>query len=65
MKVLINKNSQNCKLCGKAIKQYGKAHGYCNSCKEDIMRKWTQVPFDTRCEILDIMENSNRESSNV
>ena len=42
-----------CKVCGEDIKQYGSnAKGFCNKRKWDIMRRWNQVPFETRYELL-------------
>ena len=42
-----------CKVCGKSIKQISpKARGFCNDCKCIIMRRWSNVPFDTRYKLL-------------
>ena len=42
-----------CKVCGKSIKQVSpKAKGFCNDCKCNIMRRWSNVPFEIRYKLL-------------
>lgn len=53
------KQEHFCKICGKAISwQGGRTKGYCNPCKVEIMVRWTQVPFETRIEILPLIEGN-------
>ena len=56
------KQQHFCKVCGKPINcQGGRAKGFCNDCKVDIMVRWTQVPFEIRVMVLPLLESGEND----
>jgi DNA-directed RNA polymerase subunit RPC12/RpoP len=42
-----------CKLCGKPIYQYqSQSNGYCEECKNFVLKMWNSVPFQDRVKYL-------------
>lgn len=42
-----------CSICGSPIHQYSRVgHGYCKSCKNSILKRWSAVKFEDRVKYL-------------